>query len=128
MFLKRLFVTALGALGLGALLASGTASAQQLPAPKVLGSVANCQGTARTAQGSPGRNQNRSPLDIILTGGDANDPAATPIARNTADADITADQEAQLLTRLTIDTTAMPATPIPSQAGIRGRLIITTPT
>lgn len=117
MFLKRLFVTALGALGLGALLASGTASAQQLPAPKVLGSVANCQGTARTAQGSPGRNQNRSPLDIILTGGDATDPATTPIARNSADADITADQETQLLTRLTIDMTAAPCDANPVAGG-----------
>ena len=106
MFLKRLFVTALGALGLVALLASGTASAQQLPAPKVLGSVANCQGTARTAQSTPGRNENRSPLDIILTGGDATNPADTPIARNTAAADIDATEEAQLLTRLAIDTTA----------------------
>ena len=117
MFLKRLFVTALGALGLGALLASGTAFAQQLPAPKVLGSVANCQGTARTAQGSPGRNENRSPLDIILTGGDATDPAGSPIARNSADADITDAQETQLLGRLTIDLTATPCDTNPVAGG-----------
>ena len=61
MFLKRLFVTALGALGLG-VLATGPAFAQdvepgtQIPGPKLYGDIASCAGgmlpTASTAMGS----------------------------------------------------------------------------
>ncbi len=44
MFLKRLFLTALGALGLGAL-ASGPAYSQQLPAPDLFAEITRCNPT-----------------------------------------------------------------------------------
>ena len=49
MFPKRLFLTALGALGLGAL-ASGPAYSQQLPAPDLFADITACGGGADAAQ------------------------------------------------------------------------------
>ena len=105
MFLKRLFVTVLGACGLGALLAVGPALAQdpmpdgQIPAPRLFDDIAKCQGTARTPQGSAMRGQTQSPLEIIVEGA-----TGSPISRVSADADIDTTQETQLLTRLMFPT------------------------
>ena len=111
MVLKRVLITAMGALGFGAL-AVGPAFAQveagtHIPAPRLFDDIAKCQGTARTAQGTPGRNETRSPLEIILRGGTATE-VGTPIDRTTADADITlgaGSQSEQLLSRLAFDLT-----------------------
>ena len=60
MFLKRLFLTALGALGLGAL-ASGPAYSQQLPAPDLFDEITRCNPTV--PHGGMG---NASGLDALL--------------------------------------------------------------
>ena len=60
MFLKRLFLTALGALGLGAL-ASGPAYSQQLPAPDLFDEITRCSPTL--PHGGMG---NASGLDALL--------------------------------------------------------------
>ena len=84
MILKRLLVTALGALGLGAL-AAGPATAQQIPAPDAYGDSLACQNGIPVIKAKAMKDH---PLDSGIEGGalsDAQVASLTAMARACAD-------------------------------------------